>query len=641
MKLSNISGFDTLDHFVRDKIERYSKETKNLETLFKYMFSESENVMAETTDGYRIKRVTYGQFKERICKAAPTLAELLSGIEQGGLVGLYMSNSIEWIQVFWQILMCGYRPLLMNTRLSDEILEGILAEYKVPAVISDGKIFSVKTIMANDATCPATKEMEARTFGDEVVFMSSGTTEKVKLCAYNGENFFYQICDSANIVEQCPSIAKHYKGELKQLTLLPFYHVFGFIAVYLWFGFFSRTFVFPKDLQPVTIQNTVKKHEVTHIFAVPMVWDKVYRAATKQIRGKGEKTYKKYKRALHMANALGTMGKPFSKLFLREVREGLFGDSICFLISGGGALDTPAFEFYNGIGYHLANGYGMTEIGITSVEKSDKNKILNTASIGAPFGYTEYTCTEEGELLVRGKTRAARIMEGDRVTLTNYEEWFYTKDLVSVRDGKYYHQGRMDDLIIGASGENLNPELIEPLLKVNKCSEVCLIADSEKEPILLASVQGCFSKEVINAVYEEIQLAITNANLDQAIRKVLLTTEPFMGANDFKVSRHKVRKNYLKGKIRLIDRERIGEYMDDILSELEREVAECFAAALDKEIEDVRPSDHFFQDLNGTSLDYFVLLENIKAKYAVEITESAKEHLFTVRDFCEYIKSLK
>lgn len=641
MKLTNIGGFDNIDRFVSYKIEEYRKREKTLETLFEFMFSESDNVMAELTDGYRIKKVTYGQFKADILASAPSLQALLSDVPQGSMVGLYLANSMDWIRIFWEIVVCGYRPLLMNMSLSDSVLEDIIRDHNVGAVISDEKHFSVKNISAKDAVAVSNAMLESRPFGDEVLFMSSGTTEKVKLCAYTGENFFYQICDSANIIKQCPRMKRHYKGELKQLTLLPFYHVFGFIAVYLWFGFFSRTFVFLKDLTPATIQNTVKKHEVTHIFAVPMVWDKVFRAAHRQVRARGDKTYKKFNRAVKLSNSLGGLGEPFARSALREVRDSLFGDSIQFLISGGGALDTAVFEFYNGIGYHFANGYGMTEIGITSVEKSNKQAVLNTASIGAPFGYTEYRRDESGELLVKGKTRAARIMQGDSVTVTDYGEWFRTGDLVSVRDARYYHEGRMDDLVIGAGGENLNPTLLEPQLKVPNCDAVCLISGADREPVLIASVQGCFSGTRLEGVFNALDGALSDSSLAGCIKTVFVTSDALMEPGEIKISRHKVRKKYLAGNFRHIERERVSEHIDSVISELEREMTALFAEALERDERDVGADDHFFRDLDGSSLDYFMLLELLKNKYAVEITESAKQCLFTPRDFCEYVKTAK
>lgn len=641
MKLTNVGEFCTIDDFVKNKIEIYRVREKTMETLFELMFSESGNVMAEISDGYRIKKTTYGEFKADILSAASNFAELLSDVEGGSMVGIYMSNSMNWIKVFWLIIICGYRPLLMNTSFSEEILEEIISEQDVRAVISDGKSFSVRTVLAEDAVASSDKPFEARRFGQEVLFMSSGTTDKVKLCAYNGENFFYQICDSYNIVKQCPSIATHYKGELKQLALLPFYHVFGFIAVYLWFGFFSRTFVFLKDMNPTTIQNTIKKHEVTHFFAVPSVFERVHRVAVSRIRSRGEATYKKFERAINISNSLGVLNVKFARTALKEVRESLFGDSVCFLISGGGAIDRSTLEFFNGIGYHLANGYGMTEIGITSVEKSAKPSQLNKGSIGSPFGYTEYKLDSDGQLLIKGHTRAARIIQGKSVTESNYDEWFATSDLAKLSKGRYYHLGRADDLIIGADGENLNPTVIEPLLEVENCDGVCLISDANKQPVLLASVQSCFSLTRLDGIFDSLERALIDARLDRVIKKIELTSDPIMEKGEFKVSRKKVRKKYIEGGYSLIERAKTAEHIDSVISELEREIIGLFAEALDRSIDGIRAEDHFFRDLGGESLDYFMLLDLVRSKYAIEISESARETLYCAKDFCNFIKTSK
>ena len=313
MKLSNVHGFASIDKYVSYKLSRYSEKEKNFESLFELMFDESDNIMVETTDGYRINKTTYGEFKNKILGIVPTVAKAFCDIPEGSVIGLYMANCPEWLMMFWAILASGYRVLLMNTRLPDKVLDSILCEYGVAGVISDGKVFSAKTLNKDALLVPSDEPMPTRPFGKEVLFMSSGTSDKVKLCAYNGENFYYQVCDSANIIANCPDIKRHYEGELKQLVLLPLCHVFGFIAVYLWFGFFSRTFVFPKDLDPATIQRTVKKHKVTHIFAVPMVWEAVAKAARSRIKARGEKTYKKFLSVSGFVNSHSKIGDAVAK----------------------------------------------------------------------------------------------------------------------------------------------------------------------------------------------------------------------------------------------------------------------------------------------------------------------------------------
>ena len=635
MQLTNIRGFRTINEYVSWKISEYGKCEKTFATLFEYMFSERSNTMAEISDGYRVKKLTYGEFSDNILKLAPALRDELSDVPVGSLVGIYMSNSMRWIEVFWSVLMCGYSPLLMNMRLAEDVLERIISDHSVKAVISDSKTFSCKTVSA-DMIAKSAPETVDRPWGHEVVFMSSGTTEKVKLCAYTAENFYYQLCNSVDIIAKCPSIVTHYEGELKHLAVLPFYHVFGFIAVYLWFGFFSRSFVFMRDMNPATLLNTIKKHKVTHIFAVPLVWDKIRKQAVRTIKARGDKTYLKFKNAIKLSS-FGSLGAMLSKTLLSEVREGLFGDSVKFLISGGSHIKTKTLEFFNGIGYHLTNGYGMTEIGITSVDTAEKAKILNKGSIGAPFAEVEYSVSETGELLVRTKAMASRIIQGDEINVVDFNEWFKTNDLARARDGRYYIDGRVDDLIVSKTGENINPLIAESKIKVDGCEAVCIFADEKKTPVLLASVKSCFTDERIKELVDALTEAIRSAGLANEIKTLALTPDPLIEATEFKISRKRVAAKYARGEFRIINRDNSGEQISQMLSDLECEVRACFATALEKQIEDIPPTATFFLDLGGSSLDYFMLLNLLKSKFDISLPSNEDERLYTVRDFCDFI----
>lgn len=636
MQLTNIRGFRTINEYVSWKIGKYGKCEKSFATLFEYMFSERDNIMAEISDGYRVKKLTYGDFSDNILLLAPALKDELSDVPVGSIVGIYMNNSMRWIEVFWSVLMCGYSPLLMNMRLTDDVLERIISDHSVRAVISDEKTFSCKTVKS-DISPKADVEPIDRPWGQEVIFMSSGTTERVKLCAYTAENFYYQLCNSVDIITRCPSIVLHHEGEMKQLVALPFYHVFGFIAVYLWFGFFSRTFVFMRDMNPSTLLNTIKKHKVTHIFAVPLVWDKIRKQTVRNIRSRGDKTYSAFKRMLKLSSKLGPLGGVVAKRAFSEVRDGLFGDSVKFLISGGSHIKPKTLEFFNGIGYHLTNGYGMTEIGITSVDTSDNPKILNKGSIGAPFSEVEYAATESGELLVRTKAMASRIIQGDSIKAVNFDEWFNTRDLVSKNNGRYYIEGRVDDLIVSKSGENINPVLAEAKIKVGGCDAVCIFADESKSPVLIASVRACFTGERINELVTALTEAIRVAGLANEIKTLALTPDPLIENSEFKISRKRVAARYARGEFRIINRDNSEEHISNMVSELECEVRSCFATALEKQVEDISPSASFFLDLGGSSLDYFMLLNLLKSKFYISLPSNEDERLYTVRDFCQFI----
>lgn len=637
MKPDISHGYGTIERYVEHKLSEYGKCEKSFDVLFEFMFDQADSTMIETSEGFRIKKTTYGRFKRRIIRTAPTVARALEGAAPDSMIGLYMSNCPEWILFFWAILMCGYRPLLMNTRLPDEVLEGVLADHKVDAVISDSKTFSVKTLLKDDLLEETDGKLSPRSFGSEVIFMSSGTTEKVKLCAYTGENFYYQICDSANIIKQCPDIKNSCDGEIKQIVLLPLCHVFGFIAVYMWFAFFSCVFVFPKQLDAVTVQSTVKRHKVTHVFAVPMVWEAVYKAANRTIKSRGEKTYRKFVKVSGIVNRTGRLGDLIAKCLFKEVREGLFGDSIRFLISGGSGIRTEILEFFNGIGYHMANGYGMTEIGITSVEKASSKRILNSGSIGAPFGNTFYSVSDSGILLVRGRTMASRIMQGNSVQITDFDKWFSTNDIVQTDGERYFIKGRADDLIVGDDGENLNPVIAEEQFRADGIDRLCILKDSDARTLLLVGVTDCFTAQKLKNVYEEVCKTVRESKLESVISKILFTRDPLLEGNDFKINRTKIARRFAEGRIKTFDPRNIGEHVTELAQELEGEVTDCFRQALSDDGRSIAPDDNFFRDLGGSSLDYFSLASIIKNRYGVDLLTSEGERLASVRAICERI----
>ena len=640
MKLTNIGSCKTIDEFVNYKIGLFEGKDKDFCNLFENMFTEDGNVMVERTNGHRIIKTTYGQCKNDIYKMASVLGDTLKGIEKGTMVGIYMKNSLEWIEVFWGLLMSGYVPVLMNTRLSDETLNEVITKYNVSAVISDGEEFGVPFYNGLElAKCDAVDGFVA-TWADELVVMSSGTSENVKLCVYNGESFYYQLCNTVEIIKQSSDIKRHYEGELKLLTFLPFYHIFGLAAVYIWFAFFARTFVILNDLGADTILNTVKKHKVTHIFAVPLLWNRIYDAAVKKIKDRGEATFKKFNKGLKLAQMLDFcpgLARAFSKKAFKEVRDNLFGDSICFMIAGGSHISPEVITFFNSIGYPLANGFGMSEVGITSVETSDRAKVRNTGTVGKPFLHAEYRIAEDGELLIRGKGTSVRILNGDEVLMMNPDTWFHTKDIVTEKGGRFYIQGRKDDMIPCKSGENLNPNRIESQLMIPGLTGVCLISKGTI-PVLIVQVSKYATAERINNLRKAIDERLLELKLAGTINEIVFTSEALMGENEFKLNRHRLSRLYGEGKIELIALDKMSEDAVEVSPELLREVKAIFAEALSISEEELNDDAHFFFDLDGSSLDYLSIMADIQKKYEISFHQSEEGNLVTVREFCKYIQ---
>lgn len=636
MENLGLGQYKTIDEFVEAKLDRLDKAEPGFSSLFEMMFSEKENLMYEKSEGYRVKQTTYGEAYEDILRLAYTLKSELS-LPEGSVVGLSMDNSLLWIEMLWAIILSGCRPLLMNLRLSDSALEQAISDCGVRAVVSDGRQYSVRTLAAGDIKM-SDKKLAPSAFGEEILVMSSGTTDHVKVCAYSAEEFRCQIHDSYTMIQECAALKKHYDGYIKLLAFLPFYHVFGLIAMYIWFSFFSRAFVHLNDMAPQTIINTIKRHKVTHIFAVPLFWETVYDQAIKTIKNRGEKTYAKFEKGMKISRKLSgssALSNAFAKRAFKEVRENLFGESISYLITGGSAIRPEVLEFFNAIGYRLSDGYGMTEIGITSLELSDDKRLVNSGSVGKPMTYAEYMINENGELCVRGRVIAKYIIEDGKKTVTDKTAWFNTRDLAVCENGKYRILGRTDDLIIAPNGENLNPNLAEPELRLPGTLGVCLTG-AAGSPVLLVSVNRYMSAEVLRALDEKLKAKIAEEKLSGQIGKIEYISDPLMTGDEFKLNRRRLGADYAAGRLHRIDLEkRESAAAEDALMTHLRGI---IAAVLEKEQDEVSPDADFFADLGGTSLDYFAMIAKLQEEFSLPFPQNGDNTMHTAGQLYEYIK---
>lgn len=619
-------GKFNIDKFVKGKIELLQMEDKSFKSIYNLMFKDEDFVMFEWTDGAKIKKMTYGQCKLEIEGIARDLSEKLKDQKKGTKVGLYAQNSVKWIQVFWALLKCGYQPLLLNTKLDKQRILNTLETYEVEAVISDGEKFGNKTIDINNIK-PISEGEDVNAWDDNIIVMSSGTSSETKLCFYNGKCFYYQLLDSYEIIKTNKLIKKHYQGQLKQLMFLPLYHIFGLAAMFMWFAFFSRSFVLLKDQSPETILLTIRKHKVTHIFAVPLFWETVYKKFQKALSARDEKTIKKAKTGLKIVQKLKS--RWIGKKLLKPIREEIFGDSICFLISGGSSISTEVLTFFNSIGYPLANGYGMSEIGITSVELSLKYKNLTDASVGKPFAHCEYKLDKDGCLYVKSPSMAKEIyIDGKKERL--HDGWYKTMDNAINKNGRYFITGRKDDMIIGADGENLNPAWMEKQILLDDVEDLCILNLKDK-PTLLIYVSTFKALNQLKTIKEKARQELIRLGIAGVIQNIEFTKEPLLQGNDFKINRKKLQN------IELINKNQEGfEQIAD--NEVVKKIKQIFANVLGCEEDKIFADAHFFFDLNGNSLEYFSLLSLLQKEFGLNFMQEEDKNLYTVVEFFNFIQ---
>lgn len=638
---------------VRQTSKDLSATNKKMSDIYNIIFQSShdQTVLAEYATMTRNITFTYAQVKESIERLAGNISKAVN--KKDCFIGLHGENSVEWIIVFWAILKSGNKPYLINLRQPRSFSEGILNTLNATCVIvcNAETEYGIKTINYSELSeaddCGS--ELTEADFANEFALSTSGTTLKEKICIYRGEELSDQLMNLDSIVAINPNIVKTNKGKLKMLAFLPMYHIFGLEAMYLWFTLFGSTFVFLNDLAPENILRTIRNHEVTHIFAVPLLWHAIEKSVRREISQKDEKTKEKFRKvadfSLKLQNISPALGNKIASLLFKDIRNKLFGENIRFCITGGSFIKPSAVELLNSLGYPLCNGYGMSEIGICSVELSKKPKDRMLCSIGKPFDSLEYRIGDEKQLLVKGTSVCGRIIINGECMSS--DEWFDTGDIVTVdENGRYYIEGRHSDVVFGDNGENLNPDFAEKVFNLRDALQLSVLGNEDNTKLrLIVRIPENLIEAQKNKLRNEISEC--NAKLPNAynVSEIKFTFDPLIEDGGIKVSRAYVKKAIAEKRIRLFDLDDTDKMINDgNVSEIKQIIREMFAKILETPIDNIKDDMHFMNDLGGTSLDYFTLINELDTRFGLRIdfgNDYDVEKLgYTVNHFEKIIKEL-
>ena len=665
---------------------------KTLKDIYDLMFRCKDQIIAETYENFRIRQYTYKEVDSWIEKSAAALYSIIGATHK--YVAIEMENDIRWIVTFWAVLKSGNKPYLVNCRhpenLSQELIDYLdieyvigLSETKLNAKYIDFSEFGKKTTSsALDAKAPQAQgedfsPVDRELFENEIALSTSATSMHGVICFYSGSEISNQILNAKDILSHSKRMAYHYKGYLKQLAFLPFYHVFGLFAVYFWFIFFGRTLVFLNDYSPKTILNTCRRHNVTHIFAVPMLWHTIEKELNDEIKKQGEKKRRKFEKGIKICTKLQDIapfiGARLSQKIMREVTDNLFGQSIGFCISGGSYLKDSALKTINGIGYPLHNGYGMSEVGITSVELRKKACERNQNSVGRPFSSVEYKISNRGTLMIRGKSICKKMITDGK--LTENTGWFDSGDIARCVDGNFYIIGRSSDIVITENGENINPDVLEKAFDIPYANRFSVLGLEFEKPTAnnkndLENMQknqacDCISDERLSMVVE-ISKALNSSQISKIknyiesknrnlpvsfqITDFYFTYDEIAAQTAIKVGRPYLQKGIANGNIKLIpfsnftvckDENFETPSMSQSTSQQKEKIRKIIADALKKSPDEIKDQSHIIHDLGATSLEYFAVIMDIAETFKIESFDEKEQYCYTVDEFCDYLERHK
>ena len=639
---------------IETRLSNLNDNGNTIKAYFDIIHDDDKALFCEIIDNGNIKSLTYKDAKEYSYKMGTYLEEILKDVPKSSFVGLMMENRLEFITCFYGLLMAGYKPMLFNVKLSKELNDEIIERINIKYVISD-KDYNVNAKIINISSFDYSSIDNIKkefAWEDEFAISTSATSLNIKICVYDGASICEQINNMKGICKANSIVGTGYKGQIKHLAFLPLYHIFGLMAEYFWFTLIKSSFVFLTEPTSENMIKAIREQKITHIFAVPLLWNAIYKKVIKEVESKDAKTKEKFYSGINISLTLQSTipgaGIKLARQLFKDVRAKLFGESPTFLVSGGSDIPEETIKIMNGLGYQLFNGYGMSEIGITSVELSSKASQRVKASIGKPFDKVEYKISDEGNLLVKSKGLCKRIITKTSDELINKDEYFNTGDFAKVVDGSYYVLGRSDDVVLTENGEKINPNLIEKELNIPYVDKYSVLGikkgDKEYLSLLLEldkSIDQDKIYRLISSVSENLKYI---EEYNYHIEKVYYTYDKLTTPSMIKISRKAIIKWISEGSITIHELNELKTLTDQSLTEEQIELAKVvtniFKETLDLSLEDIKLESHFVFDLGGTSLDYLTLLSKLNEEFNIEFNSNG-ENCNTVIEFTNYIISYK
>ena len=176
------------------------------------------------------------------------------------------------------------------------------------------------------------------------------------------------------------------------------------------------------------------------------------------------------------------------------------------VLVGGGTIPSKLVQRSHQRSIPIHTTYGMTELGSQLSTTPPKSSLQMLESAGIPLGDWRIQLSLEQEIQVQGSPLFLGYWNGESIEDPRDEDgWFATNDRGTLKDGRLYLDGRVDQMFI-SGGENIHPEEIEAVLHdLGIFSIVIPVPDDRYGERPIAFVLADLSVDIV----QQIDLAFT------------------------------------------------------------------------------------------------------------------------------------
>lgn len=502
------------------------------------------------------KEYTYAGFKAQCDSLSKQLTQF--GIGASDKVAILSQNMPEWTVAFFATVPFGRIAIPILPESSANEVTNILnhSESKVLFVskkllpnvsrecidkltlVIDIETFEIIKQDNDKFTCDGKVAMP---MPDDIatIIYTSGTTGNAKGVVLSHRNL-------TSCVASCFHAQPRNEKD-RWLSILPMSHTLELTLGVLYPMYVGAcVYYMSKPPVPALLLKAIQAVKPTTMLSVPLIIEKIYRSSIVP-------TIKKSRVLSWMNTHMNLLMCKIIGLKLKKT----FGGHLSFFGIGGAKLDTEVETFLLRAGFPYAVGYGLTET--SPLLSFTVGKTRTPGSIGYTVKNVELRLdninpeTGEGEIVAKGPNVMLGYYKDPERTRKAFtaDGWFRTNDLACIDEkGRYYIKGRLSNMILGSSGENIYPEEIEQVINgIDDVDESIIVPRDGKLVALVTFNENVidWNQEGEDEFFRKIEeykariLGIVNKNVNRTskVSAVQILREPFEKTATRKIRRFK------------------------------------------------------------------------------------------------------
>ena len=490
------------------------------------------------------------------------------GILPGDKVAILSLNMPNWATAYFSITFMGavvvpILPDFSNTEVANVLehsgaktifisnsllsrIEGFKSEDLKTAILIDdfSLIYSDKKLCKFDSSALPVKNYKVEEEDLASIIYTSGTTGRSKGVMLTHKNISFNALKGRNIqwIDETDRF----------LSVLPLSHTYeNTLGLILPMLCGSSVYYLRKPPTPSVLLPALAKIKPTMMLTVPLIIEKIF--FNKVMPALSEKLILRllYKIPFFRIKLNAAAGKKLLKTF---------GGELKFYGIGGAKLNKEVEKFLIEAKFPYAIGYGLTETAPLLAGSNPQKAVFE--STGPAIEGVELIInspnkiTGEGEIWAKGPNVMKGYYKEPEMTkeVLTQDGWFKTGDLGTIdNNNNLYIKGRLKNMIVGASGENIYPEEIESIINnfrfvvdslvvQQKGKLVALVQinmeELEKKYQILKQDMTRQVEDIVDEVLNELQHYVNSqVNKFSQIQKVVLQPVPFQKTATLKIKR--------------------------------------------------------------------------------------------------------